>query len=267
MVMFGNAAAHTHLRHETNASTRTRRAAGLQARPRGALTGPTRARPRAPSQFNGGSQVQITYGDTFISGTTGRAPMAINGTFVNINATSGAALPPDGGDDDEEGALEFTQGVVVASSVAGGALGGAPRRAPWDGLLGMGRPALAVGWMQPPVVSMAEQGRLPAAVFGLWLSHDARGEGRGGELALGGWNAARTQGGVHWCAGREGGAVACVYGGGGCCGVRVWEGWLFVEAPLADRLDAVASAASSGTARAATTWLPVSLRPCGGRHS
>ncbi|KAI8467113.1 MAG: aspartic peptidase domain-containing protein [Monoraphidium minutum] len=140
-------------------------------------------------QANGGPDVQITYGDTFIQGAPGRAPIALAGAWSNASAAAAG---------NASDALAFTQGVVVAASVAGGPAAGPSGQAPWDGLLGMGRAALAVGWMQPPLASLAEQGLLPAPVFGLWLSHDPRGGGRGGELALGGWNAARTQGEVHW---------------------------------------------------------------------
>lgn len=59
--------------------------------------------------------------------------------------------------------------------------------------------ALAVRWMRPPLLSMADQGQVPAPLFALYLSHDPRAPGRGGELALGGWNPARMAGAINWC--------------------------------------------------------------------
>lgn len=143
------------------------------------------------AQGIGGPEVHITYGDSYITGVTGRAPIRLNGTFINGSAGSSS-----GG---QRGSLSFSQGIVAASSVQGGARSASSGgRAPWDGLLGMGRPALAVGWLQPPMISLVEQGLLAEPVFGLWLSHDPSGPGKGGELALGGWNPARMQGDVHW---------------------------------------------------------------------
>jgi phytepsin len=86
----------------------------------------------------------------------------------------------------------------MVMSVNGGALGAANGSAPWDGIIGMGRPGLAAGNMAPPVAAAAQQGALPAAIFGLWLAHDASAPGRGGEVALGGWNSARTSGDINW---------------------------------------------------------------------
>lgn len=59
-------------------------------------------------------------------------------------------------------------------------------------------PRLPSSGTQPPIVSLRDQRQVSQAVFGLWLNHDPREAGKGGELALGGWNTARMQGDIHW---------------------------------------------------------------------
>jgi hypothetical protein len=122
--------------------------------------------------------VTITYGDSAIGGIPGT-------TALRLNSTSGAPA-------------QFQQAFIMAMSIIGGALGAANGSAPWDGLIGMGRSALAAGGMAPPVVAAAQQGAIPAAMFGLWLAHDPSGPGKGGEVALGGWNPARVSGDINW---------------------------------------------------------------------
>lgn len=65
-------------------------------------------------------------------------------------------------------------------------------------LQGMGRPALAAGGVQVPVLSMYQQGLIDEPVFGLYLVRNATAGGAGGELTLGSWDSNRVQGALDW---------------------------------------------------------------------
>jgi hypothetical protein len=154
-------------------------------------------------QPSGGPEVRITYGDGQIVGNAGAATVTLRGTRGD-------------GSDGTPASVSFSQPLVLATSVniGGGGDGSSSSSsgggsgkdtAPWDGLLGMGREALSVRWMRPPLLSIADQHNGSgsgagggARMFGLYLAHDASAAGQGGELALGGWNTALTQGPVHW---------------------------------------------------------------------
>lgn len=62
----------------------------------------------------------------------------------------------------------------------------------------MGRPKLAAGGVEPPVLSMYRQGVISQPRFALYLLRDASGPGAGGELALGGYNKQRVAGDITW---------------------------------------------------------------------
>ncbi|XP_056681590.1 napsin-A [Monodelphis domestica] len=59
----------------------------------------------------------------------------------------------------------------------------------FDGILGLGFPALAVAGVQPPLDTLTELGLLDKAVFSFSLNRDPE-AGQGGELILGGWDPA-----------------------------------------------------------------------------
>jgi hypothetical protein len=135
---------------------------------------------RPPQQS--GRTVGIAYGIGGVQGATGSSTMRLAGAYAN--GTSGS--------------LQFTQPLVLATQLTGvfGAEDG--KSAPWDGLFGLGRQALAEDGMRPPVQSMADQGQVASPVLGIWVAHDSSGPGRGGEMAFGGWNADRIQGDINW---------------------------------------------------------------------
>ncbi|XP_044526923.1 napsin-A [Gracilinanus agilis] len=60
----------------------------------------------------------------------------------------------------------------------------------FDGILGLGFPALAVAGVQPPLDTLTELGLLDKAVFSFYLNRDPEAV-QGGELILGGWDPAR----------------------------------------------------------------------------
>lgn len=184
----------------------------------------TRLDPAAPGAFqgSGGPEVSISYGDSSIRGAAGTSTVRLSGTLLGGRSGSGSGSGGGGGSG-AAASVEFSQPIVLATSISGGALGNGgggnqqqpqQQRAPWDGLIGMGREALAARWMRPPLLSLADQRRAPAAAFGLYLAHDATAVGRGGELALGGPNPARMRGPVNWWASRllegKGGGTAAV---------------------------------------------------------
>lgn len=65
----------------------------------------------------------------------------------------------------------------------------------------MGRPKLAAGGVDPPVLSMYKQGVIPQPRFALYLLRDSSSSkaGAGGEMALGGYNPQRAaEGDITW---------------------------------------------------------------------
>jgi hypothetical protein len=63
---------------------------------------------------------------------------------------------------------------------------------------GMGRARLAAGGVDPPVLSMYQQGLISQPTFGLYLLRDSSAPGAGGEMALGGYNKQRVEGDITW---------------------------------------------------------------------
>lgn len=57
--------------------------------------------------------------------------------------------------------------------------------AQFDGILGMGFPAISVDKVTPPFTALVEAGMLEAPVFSFWLNRDPD-AANGGELLLGG---------------------------------------------------------------------------------
>lgn len=56
----------------------------------------------------------------------------------------------------------------------------------FDGILGMGFPAISVNGATPVFNNMIDQGVVKEPVFAFWLSRDANGAGEGGEITFGG---------------------------------------------------------------------------------
>jgi hypothetical protein len=130
-----------------------------------------------------GNVVPIKYG-------TGAVLTTLVEDLVSLAATSPNGSIP------AQRPFQQVFGMATELQANGGSL--SSTAAPWDGLLGLGRPALAVAHVQVPLLSMYQQGLIQRPAFGLYLVHNATAAGAGGELALGGWNMDRLQGNITW---------------------------------------------------------------------
>lgn len=117
-----------------------------------------RFNPKASSSFRpNGTKFAIQYGTGRLSGILSQENLTIGGIH-SASVTFGEAL--------WEPSLVFTL-------------------VPFDGILGLGFPTLAVGGVQPPLDALVEQGLLEKPIFSFYLNRDSKGSD-GGELVLGG---------------------------------------------------------------------------------
>ncbi|KAF6264401.1 aspartic peptidase domain-containing protein [Scenedesmus sp. NREL 46B-D3] len=138
-----------------------------------------------------GTAVPIRYG------SGGSVLAALVSDVVMLPAPNSSSSSSSGSGTYAPGGVRFTQQLGMATQMRQ-LDASSDASQPWDGILGMGLPALAAGGVQVPVLSLLQQGVVDAPVFGLYTVPNASAAGSGGELALGGWNAARVQGSLTW---------------------------------------------------------------------
>jgi len=68
----------------------------------------------------------------------------------------------------------------------------------FDGILGLGFPAISVEGVVPPFNNMISQGLVEDSVFAFWLNRDLQSGGHGGEITFGGLDPAHYTGKIHY---------------------------------------------------------------------